>query len=181
MFYRCFATSLWLWAALWLMLACFPATAGENAFAGKGFAPVQSQRVLDSFWLADAKGRDVQLSEIIAGAAKTGAAGLYVHLWAPSCLPCVKEIKELDAALPGLATRGIAVLAIAQDYDGGVTVPAFARRYGITNLPLYIDSNLMLWKQVQARGLPTTYRIDAQGRVLSVHEGVVHWGSPLGE
>jgi peroxiredoxin len=172
MLYRRFATFLCLWTLLW-WLPCFPATADHNAFAAKGFLPLNAPLKLDSFWLKAADGRDLALRDLWSGPAQT----LFLHLWAPSCLPCVKEIKELDAAFPRLKDQGIHVIALAQDHDGIVTVPAFARRQGILNLPLYIDVNRLAWQGTRARGLPVTYQIDGQGRVLAMHEGAVDWAS----
>ena len=85
----------------------------------------------------------------------------------------------MDALFPALTAKGLSVIALAQDHDGAVTVPAFASRYGIRPLPLYIDAQRLLWLQLQPRGLPMTYQLDGQGRILSVHEGVLVWQSLL--
>ena len=168
---RRFATFLWLLAAL-CVSPCFPATAADNAFAAKGFSPVSSGLEVPSFWIKTAQGQDLALRDLWSGEAEL----VFLHLWGPNCLPCVKEIKELEVAFPHLQAKGIKVIALAQDHDGSVTVPAFARRHGIVSLPLFIDANRLAWQATRARGLPVTYQIDKNGRVLSLHEGAVNWG-----
>ena len=172
MVYRSSATFLWLVLTFYLGLPCFPATAQENAFAAKGFLTLAEGRALDRFWVKDLQGTEIDATQLLAA----GTRGpVYLHLWAPACLPCVKEIKELDQVVSALAAKNISVIALAQDYDGTVTVPAFARRHGVKSLPLYIDEGKRAFKKSGARGLPTTYRVDPQGRLIEIHEGAVNW------
>jgi AhpC/TSA family. len=172
MLFHRFATFVCLLGLLWPSVG-FPAT---DAVQHNAFKPAPQGQQVPPLWVKNAQGADINLKTLWNEAA---GRTIYLHLWAPSCPPCVSEIKAMDTLWPALTAKGVTVIVLAEDHDGAVTVPAFASRYGIKTLPLIIDAGRLLWLQLQPRGLPMTYQLDEQGHILSVHEGVLDWRSLL--
>lgn len=94
---------------------------------------------------------------------------LLLHLWAPSCPPCVQELPRWQALWqqPG---RSVAVLTVAG--DDAASVQQFLRRGGYT-LPVAIDATGSVHRALQIDALPTTLAIDRQGRVVAAHVGTL--------
>lgn len=133
---------------------------------------------LPSVVVQDAKGRTTTLKEILAE--KKGTARLVLlHLWAPYCPPCVREMQQLDSLWPKLREKGVEIIILAQDPDGEITVPAFARRREIRVLPLFIDKERQALKSLASAGIPITYMLDTEGRMTFAHEGPLDWGGWL--
>lgn len=118
--------------------------------------------------------REVSLQERVGSLLAEGKR-VVLHLWMPSCPLCVKEMLRLDEAYPDLLARNIAVLAVAQDDQGKISVPAFARRYGLKNAPLYIDTPRAALFALSPQGVPTSFLIDASGKAVALHEGPIDW------
>lgn len=100
-----------------------------------------------------------------------------VNLWATWCPPCVKEMPSLDRLSKTLGGPKFAVVAIAQDRNLDV-VKAFFDTYLLDNLGSYLDERGKLGRALGAQGLPTTYVLDPQGRVVASLEGGAEWDSP---
>lgn len=100
-----------------------------------------------------------------------------VNLWATWCPPCVAELPSLAAFARTLAPQGIRVLPISADRGGAKTVEAFYAAHAISGLPVLIDPDMGLMHAFGAQGLPTTYVIDAAGRIVGMEEGGMDWGA----
>lgn len=100
-----------------------------------------------------------------------------VNLWATWCPPCVAELPSLATFARTLAPEGIRVLPISADRGGAKTVESFYAAHAITGLPVLIDPDMGLMHAFGAQGLPTTYVIDAAGRIVGMEEGGMDWGT----
>ncbi len=169
MFCRSLAISLW---GLLLFFTASPALAEKAAV----FLPLPTAAPLPSLVLRDGKGGQTLLNDLLREK-NLGFRSVILHLWAPNCLPCVPEMQALDAAWPALQASGVEVIALAQDPDGTVTVPAFARRLEIRHLPLYVDTERRALKGLQSRFLPVSYLLDGEGKAAALHEGPLDWAS----
>ncbi|HEY5300526.1 MAG TPA: TlpA disulfide reductase family protein [Acetobacteraceae bacterium] len=101
-----------------------------------------------------------------------------VNLWATWCPPCVAELPSLAALARTLAPRGIHVLPVSADRGGAKTVEAFYAAHAITDLPVLTDADSALMHAFAPAGLPTTYVIDAEGRIVGIEEGGMDWSAP---
>ncbi|MGB9649010.1 MAG: TlpA disulfide reductase family protein [Stellaceae bacterium] len=120
--------------------------------------------------LADPTGQTVELS---------GLRGkpVIVNLWATWCGPCLREMPSLERLQSRLGER-IAVLAVSEDRGGDKAVEPFIAKLGLKSVKVYLDPKSEVGHAFGARGLPTSFLIDREGKVLGRIEGAAEWDSP---
>jgi thiol-disulfide isomerase/thioredoxin len=102
---------------------------------------------------------------------------LLVNLWATWCAPCVREMPSLARLQAKLGNR-LAVLAVSEDRGGAQVVEPFIEKHGLEALAVYLDPKSALGEGLEISGLPTTFLIDDQGRILGELKGAAEWDSP---
>jgi len=100
-----------------------------------------------------------------------------LNFWATWCGPCVRELPNLDRLAGGLPADRFAVLALSTDRGGEAKAAAFLKDLGVANLAADLDPKSKLARALGLRGLPTTFVIDAEGRVVARLEGAAEWDS----
>ena len=100
-----------------------------------------------------------------------------LNLWATWCPPCVQEMPSLDRLSKALNGQEFAVVALSQDYAASVAASYFAA-HRMENLAPYFDERASVARALGAQGLPTTFIIDRDGRVVASMEGGAAWDSP---
>jgi thiol-disulfide isomerase/thioredoxin len=118
----------------------------------------------------DLAGNTVSLSEF------TGKIVL-VNLWATWCEPCLREMPSLEQVQSRLGDK-IAVVAISEDHGGSKTVEPFIDKLGLKSVKIYLDPKSVIERAFKVRGLPTSFLIDREGRVLGRVEGAAEWDAP---
>ena len=101
--------------------------------------------------------------------------GVVLNFWATWCLPCVREMPQLDKLRKSLEPAGIEVLALDEDRDGVALVKKFYRVNRLENLEILFDLNRKVLRDSKIRGMPTTLLIDARGREVGRVEGFAEW------
>ena len=102
-----------------------------------------------------------------------------VNVWATWCIPCVKEMPALDRLSAKLAPDGIAVVALSEDDGGEAQVKPFLEKLKVTRIAHHLyDPDLKAFQDFAIRGLPTTFVVSAQGRIVARLEGAAEWDSP---
>jgi peroxiredoxin len=129
------------------------------------------------FALKDANGQTVHLSDY------RGKVVL-LDFWATWCGPCQIEIPWFKDFERQHKDKGFAVLGVAMDDEGWEVVKPFAQQSGINyRLLIFNDSvekaygGLFVDEETgrpakALRALPTTFLIDREGRIASVHVGL---------
>ena len=88
-----------------------------------------------------------------------------VNFWASWCVPCADEAPYLERFWRATRGRGLAMIGVdATDYAGDGR--AFARKYGLT-YDLVHDAHGSTLGHWGVGGLPATFVIDRQGRVVA--------------
>jgi thiol-disulfide isomerase/thioredoxin len=132
------------------------------------FIPAAAPQPAPEISVADLAGNSVSLADF---------KGKFVilNLWATWCEPCLKEMPSL-AALQARLGPALTVLAVSEDRGGAGVVQPFVDRLGLDKfLKIYLDPKSTAIHAFGARGLPTSFAIDADGRVLGTVEGGADW------
>ena len=166
------------WALLVALLVALP---GPGASA-QADADVAGQAPLGEFlpasrpWAAppavftDADGKTLSLRDF---AGKL----VLVNLWATWCAPCQHEMPSLERLQTRLGDK-ITILAISEDRGGSKAVAPFIAKLGLKVVKTYLDPESAVGRAFKVDGLPTSFLIDRQGRVLGRVEGEAEWDSP---
>ncbi len=93
-----------------------------------------------------------------------------VDFWATWCPPCREEIPHFVNLQQQYGERGLTVIGISVDQGGPEAVEAFAREHGI-NYPIVMADNDVDRAYGGIRGIPTTFVIDRQGRIVKKYIG----------
>ena len=133
------------------------------------FVPSSQPFPAPAISLADITGQSVDLSEL------RGKLVL-VNLWATWCEPCLREMPSLERLQSQFGER-IAVLAVSEDRGGNKTVEPFIAKLGLKSVKVYLDPKSEAGHALGARGLPTSFLIDREGKVLGRVEGAAEWDS----
>jgi thiol-disulfide isomerase/thioredoxin len=99
-----------------------------------------------------------------------------VNLWATWCQPCLKEMPSLERLEAQFVGR-LTVAAVSEDHAGAKAVKPFVADKGLEKLPIYLDPKAALGHALEARGLPTSIVLDAEGRIVGRVEGAADWDS----
>ncbi|GAB4176967.1 MAG: hypothetical protein OHK0024_14550 [Thalassobaculales bacterium] len=101
-----------------------------------------------------------------------------LNLWATWCAPCVREMPSLDRLQAALGGEDFVVLALSSDRGGAGAVRPFFDRLGLARLGVYLDPGGAMPRALQVKGLPTTFLIDRDARLLGAYLGPAEWDSP---
>jgi thiol-disulfide isomerase/thioredoxin len=134
------------------------------------FVPSSQPFAAPTISLTDSDGHTLELSDLRGKL-------VIVNLWATWCEPCVREMPSLERLQSRLGER-IAVLAVSEDRGGNKSVEPFTAKLGLKSVKIYIDPKSEVGHAFGARGLPTSFLIDREGKVLGRVEGAAEWDSP---
>jgi thiol-disulfide isomerase/thioredoxin len=100
-----------------------------------------------------------------------------LNFWATWCTPCLAELPSLDRLHRALSPEGLSVIAVSVDAPGLDPV-AFARGRGLV-LPVWRDpGGAEAGRALGVDGYPTTFVVDAFGRLEARYLGVAEWDRP---
>jgi len=117
------------------------------------------------FTLPDANGAPVKLSDY------KGKVVL-LNFWATWCGPCKVEIPWFIEFEKTYKDRGFATLGVSMDEDGWKTVKPFLAQKAM-NYPVIVGDDRLAQLYGGIDSLPSTFLIDRDGRIASVHLGLV--------
>ena len=134
------------------------------------FIPASPLQPAPAVSFVDLAGNTVSFSEF------TGKIVL-VNLWATWCEPCLREMPSLERVQSRLGDK-LAVVAISEDRGGSKAVEPFIDKIGLKSVKVYLDPKSAIERAFKVQGLPTSFLIDREGRVLGRVEGAAEWDAP---
>jgi hypothetical protein len=66
---------------------------------------------------------------------------------------------------------------VSEDHGGEVIVKLFVQKLGLGSLKIGLDPKMAAGRALGVRGLPSSYLIGADGKVLGKVEGAADWSS----
>jgi len=149
----CFAASVLVW------------TACSNGVTVKAAVKAEKDRKpAPEFALKDADGKTVHLADY------KGKVVL-LDFWATWCAPCKIEIPWFMEFEQQLKDRGFAVVGVSMDEDGWSVVKPYLQEMKI-NYRILLGNEQVGNIYGGVESLPTTFLIDRQGKIASVHIGL---------
>lgn len=108
-----------------------------------------------------------------------GGNYLLVNFWATWCAPCVIELPSLEKLRKKFTGQGLEVISISLDTNRSQDdIKEFLYNRNIGEFAAYWDFNREIHKNIQMRGIPTTYLLDPKGNILHIFEGDANWNAP---
>ena len=138
----------------------------------KGFQATIPPKLFTELYFNNAKGTKKNLTDY-------QGQGIVFNLWATWCVPCVKEMPQLNRLKQILINDKIEVLAISIDRAGTPLIKKFYHKNNINNLDILADTSGKILKKTNTRGLPTTLLINAKGKEIGRVLGVLDWDSSI--
>ncbi|MCW5980449.1 MAG: TlpA family protein disulfide reductase [Bryobacteraceae bacterium] len=157
-----FLTAFVVAALLLLPTACTRNSASTEAASVK---PAREREPAPDFSLKDADGRTVRLSDY------KGKVVL-LNFWATWCGPCRIEIPWFRDFESNFKDRGFAVIGVSMDEEGWEVVKPYVERAKV-NYRVVIGDDEVAGNYGGVSSLPTSFIIDRDGRIASVHIGLV--------
>ena len=96
-----------------------------------------------------------------------------LNFWATWCVPCRKEMPALERVAERYRMRGLEVIGVSAD-DKAADAREYADALGIS-FRIVHDATDSIQRAYQVSGLPTTFVIDKDGRIVSKTLGAKAW------
>ncbi|MCY3825137.1 MAG: TlpA disulfide reductase family protein [Nitrospinae bacterium] len=102
-----------------------------------------------------------------------------INVWATWCVPCLDEMPDLQRLYVQMKKDGapFEILAVSIDALGADAVRKFVDRFGLT-FPILFDPRGSIKKLYRTTGVPETFIVDRQGRLLQKIIGARKWDAP---
>ncbi len=96
----------------------------------------------------------------------------FVNLWTTFCIPCRKEMPELERLRPRFEAADINLVGISLDREGISRVPAFLESTGVS-YPIFttVPGAMAAIYATEEAQIPLSFLLDDQGRVLRAFAG----------
>ncbi len=134
-----------------------------------GFQALRDEVIAEEFELDNLTGETETLSSY------SGQLVL-LNFWATWCPPCVEEMPSLQNLHTDLEDDAFSVVAVNVQEDRE-TVNEFVQELGL-RFPVLLDRNGKTTRRYAVRGMPTSYLISPDGRVIGAKIGFHIWDEP---
>ncbi|OJW77732.1 MAG: thioredoxin [Thiobacillus sp. 65-1402] len=99
--------------------------------------------------------------------AKLRGKVVLINFWATWCPPCRREMPSMERLSQALKGEAFAVLAVDVGEDAD-TIHAFTSQLDTAlHFPILLDSTSRAMQAWKVAGLPTTFLVDKQGRIVA--------------
>lgn len=106
--------------------------------------------------------------------------GQYVLLnfWATWCVPCRKEMPDLNALSKTFAGRGLEVVTVASGHNPLPAIKKFYTENDLDALPMLLDPKGVFSRDMDVLFLPITVLLAPDGTEIARLKGDADWNSP---
>lgn len=103
---------------------------------------------------------------------------VFVNFWGTWCAPCRTEAPSLERMYRKLKPEGFEILAVSIDAPGARDeVVAFRDEFELS-FPILLDPGKEVYRAYQATGVPETFMLDRDGRLVERLIGPRDWDQP---
>ncbi|MGD1093360.1 MAG: TlpA disulfide reductase family protein [Bryobacteraceae bacterium] len=127
--------------------------------------PEKERKLAPNFALKNATGQTVKLSDYRGKV-------VVLNFWATWCGPCKVEIPWFVDFQQTYKDKNFTVLGVSMDDDGWKAVTPYLAEHKL-NYPVVIGSEEVSQQYGGIEALPTTFVIDQEGRIASIHQGLI--------
>jgi thiol-disulfide isomerase/thioredoxin len=99
-----------------------------------------------------------------------------VNFWATWCEPCVEEMPSMQTLRERLAGAPFEIIAVNLQ-EGEARIRAFLQKVPV-EFPIVRDTDGGVTRAWKARIFPSSYVVDAQGKIRYVLAGATDWTAP---
>ena len=140
-------------------------------FRGTSAPPLRVGTPAPNFSLPSLAGADRSLAELRGRV-------VFVNFWATWCAPCREEAPSLDRLYRSLPRESFEILAVSIDAPGeDPEVSAFGEEYALS-FPILLDPEQHTYVAYKASGVPETFVIGTDGRLIERFIGPRDWDQP---
>lgn len=100
-----------------------------------------------------------------------------LHIWATWCVPCDREMRSLEQLYRELGSAGLKIVAVSLDRESRHKVRLWTEERGLSFTVLQ-DPSQRIERLFQLRGVPESFVIDREGRILARVIGPRDWDTP---
>jgi peroxiredoxin len=103
---------------------------------------------------------------------------VFLNIWATWCGPCREEMPSMETLYDELRTnRDFVMLAVSQDTKGRIVVAPYVEKNGY-HFKVLLDPENKVGEAYDVSGVPETFIIDREGRIVAHHMGAFDWSRP---
>ena len=151
-----------------LLLSSFNAMSEERLF--KEINP----NLISNFEILDENKKKISFNEIFSKKKFN-----LVNFWATWCLPCKKELPDLERMIKLLDNDKIKFYIISVDKKNINEQLLFLKNNNIKELIPLFDPHMKIFNHLKLRGIPTTIIINKQGYAFKKHEGILKYNEKI--
>ena len=140
-------------------MASLSVVAAELPPLTHGLTPIADPKPAPALRLTDVDGKVHDLAELKSKL-------VVVNFWATWCPPCRREMPSLERLRVRLEKQGLVVLAVDVGEDVDTVFSFTGQLEPAPAFPILLDLDSQAMQRWKDKGLPTTFVIDAQGRVI---------------
>ena len=101
---------------------------------------------------------------------------ILLNIWATWCGPCRSEMPSLNKLQKKFGKDRFEVVTLSVDRTGRDRVQPFFKEHKLDALTMYFDKGAYSMDRLNINGVPTSYIIDAAGRMRGIFQGETDWG-----
>ena len=143
---------------------------GTAAQAARGINIFAYSREAPDIAVYDTYGRAVRFSDF-------EGEFIIAVFWSKTCIPCLREMKDLNSFVKKTKDNGVKVLLIssAKEWDRPSEQEEILQKYGGNDIDYYIDKNSALANAFGIFTSPHSVLINTQGMEIGRIRGAVDW------